>query len=258
MLARNRLLLVLTVILAFLVRHRSIYSFGLTADGREERTLLLTAHPDDETFFFSPTLTALGNLKNVGGNQDVFVVCLSTGNAKGLGDVRKEEFRRALEIFGIRQERRFILDNPNLQDNKTAVWDPAVIAQELRPLVLEFNITTILTFDGDGITGHPNHSSAFAGAVKLVSTFPVSSIDRRPRLFALHSRPATKHLGPFAALLPPRHRSSQGPVFVASLTDYMTALRAMVKHPSQLRLFAFLKGLCSRYLWVNEWAEVAV
>ncbi|KAF7341808.1 LmbE-like protein [Mycena sanguinolenta] len=258
MAASNHLLLVLAVILACVVRPRSTYLFGLTAVGQDERTLLLTAHPDDETFFFSPTLTALSHIKKVGGIQDVLVVCLSTGNAKGLGNIRKEEFGQALEVFGIREGRRFILDHPNLQDNKTAAWDPAVIAQELRSLVFQYSITTIFTFDGHGITGHPNHSSALAGAAKLVSTFPVSSANRRPRLFALDSRPATKHLGPLAALLPRRQRSSQGPVFVASLTDYITALRAMVKHPSQLRLVAFLKGLCSRYLWVNEWAEVTV
>ncbi|KAJ7244617.1 putative deacetylase LmbE-like domain-containing protein [Mycena haematopus] len=250
----SHFLLILTVTIAFLLRPRRVYSFGPAAEGQDERILLLTAHPDDETFFFSPTLTALSHMQKVG--RDVFVVCLSTGNAKGLGDVRKEEFGRALEIFGIQQARRFILDHPNLQDNKTTAWDPAVIAQELRPLVIEYSITTILTFDGHGITGHPNHWSALAGAAQLVNAFSsVSSLTtrRRPRLFALHSRPATKHLGPFAALFPPR---SQGPVFVASLIDYVIALRAMIKHPSQLRLVGFLKGLCSRYLWVNEWAEV--
>jgi LmbE family N-acetylglucosaminyl deacetylase len=46
------------------------------------------------------------------GLGDVFVVCLSTGNAKGLGNVRKEEFERAMDIFGIWQGRRFILDHP--------------------------------------------------------------------------------------------------------------------------------------------------
>ncbi|KAJ7930421.1 N-acetylglucosaminylphosphatidylinositoldeacety la se [Mycena leptocephala] len=238
-------------------------TFGNLSAGHKRRTLLLTAHPDDETFFFSPTLTALSPrpiLPMLGfkGLGDVFVVCLSTGNAKGLGNVRKEEFERAMDIFGIRQGRRFILDHPYLQDNKTAAWDPAIIANELHPLVVEYEITTILTFDGHGITGHPNHWSTSAGAAHLISTLPVSSSIARPRLFTLHSRPATKHLGPLAALTPQHYISPSGPVFVASLVDYVTALRAMSKHPSQLRPFTFLKGLFSRYLWVNEWVEVTV
>ncbi|KAJ6560622.1 LmbE-like protein [Mycena vulgaris] len=252
----HHILLLLTLMLAYLLRPRAISSFGHAAEYHEERTLLLTAHPDDETFFFSPTLTALSHMREVGRLQDIFVVCLSTGNAKGLGDLRKQEFGRALEIFGIRQGKRFILDHPHLQDNKTATWDPAVISQELRPLVVEYNITTILTFDSHGVTGHPNHWSALAGAAYLVRTLPLSSSTTPPRLYALDSRPATKHLGPFAALICPQYISSRGPVFVASLVDYVTALRAMIKHPSQLRLFSFLKGLFSRHLWVNEWVEV--
>ncbi|KAJ6562329.1 LmbE-like protein [Mycena capillaripes] len=242
-----------------------LFSWVLTwtkeSTGHRERTLLLTAHPDDETFFFSPTLTALGHapMRNGGELGDVFVVCLSTGNARGLGDARKEEFGQALEIFGIRERRRFILNHPYLQDNKTAGWDPAIIANEIRPIVIEYNITTILTFDSQGVTGHPNHRSTSAGAAHLVfNILPLSSSTARPRLYALYSRPATKHVGPLAALLSHRCSSFRGPVFVASLVDYVTAIRAMSKHPSQLRLFSFLKGLFSRYLWVNEWVEVTV
>ncbi|KAJ7271603.1 LmbE-like protein [Mycena rebaudengoi] len=249
----HHILLLVTLMLAYLLRPRGISSFRHAAEDHEERTLLLTAHPDDETFFFSPTLTALSHMQEVGRLQDIFVVCLSTGNAKGLGDLRKQEFGRALEIFGIRQGKRFILDHPHLQDNKTAEWDPAVVSQELRPLIVEYNITTILTFDAHGVTGHPNHSSALAGAAHLIRTLPMSSPTTPPRLFALHSRPTPRHLMP---LIFPRDISSRGPVFVASLVDYITALRAMIQHPSQLRLLSFLKGLFSRHLWVNEWVEI--
>lgn len=38
------------------------------------RVLLVTAHPDDETVFFAPTVTALRNAKH-----DVFLLCLTTG-----------------------------------------------------------------------------------------------------------------------------------------------------------------------------------
>ncbi|KAJ7056040.1 LmbE-like protein [Mycena amicta] len=248
------MLLLLTLVVAcILLRPRTVCSFGNAA--HEERALLLTAHPDDETFFFSPTLTALSHMQEIGRLRHLLVVCLSTGNAKGLGDVRKQEFGQALEIFGIRQRSRFILDHPYLQDNKSATWDPAVIADQLHPLVAEYNITTILTFDAHGITGHPNHWSAFAGAAYLVRALPFSPPTTRPRLFALHSRPATKHLGPLAAFMSSRYR---GPVFIASSRDYITALRAMIQHPSQLRLLSFLKGLFSRYLWVNEWVEVTL
>ncbi|KAJ7714117.1 LmbE-like protein [Mycena maculata] len=177
-----------------------------------------TAHPDDETFFFSPTLTAF-NYSSMDGLEDIFY----------------------------------------LQDNKTTSWDSAVISNEILSLVVEYNITTILTFDSHGITGHPNHQSALAGVVHLISSsLPRSPSIIRPRLFALYSRPSTKHLGPLAAFVAPRYISSRGPFLVASLIDYVTALRSMSKHTSQLRMIPFLKGFFSRYLWVNEWVEVIV
>ncbi|KAJ7785658.1 carbohydrate esterase family 14 protein [Mycena metata] len=249
-----------------LLRRRTISTFGFEepSAGHKERILLLTAHPDDETFFFSPTLTALSHTPILPMHQtrelgDLFIVCLSTGNAKGLGNLRQEEFGQALEILGVREERRFILDHPYLQDNKTGAWDPAVIANEIHPLVRDHGITIILTFDSEGITGHPNHRSTSAGAAHLVfSTLPLLSATTRPRLFTLYSRPATKHLGPVAALISQPYMFFPGPVFVASVADYVTAFQAMTKHPSQLRLFSFVKGLFSRYLWVNEWVEVIV
>ncbi|KAJ7649169.1 putative deacetylase LmbE-like domain-containing protein [Mycena rosella] len=284
--ARQQLWTLLVLILSSLIQPQTIthqFSFGNVSAGHEERALLLTAHPDDETFFFSPTLAALSRARTppthpVEGIGEIFVLCLSTGNAKGLGDVRKKEFGQALDVFGITEERRFIVDHPYLQDNKTAAWDPAAIANTLKPFIVEYDITTvcnvrwsishrrfefnsqILTFDSYGITGHPNHRSTLAGVEHLVAnTFLRSSSNRRIRLFALSSRPGvTKHLGPLVMLSSQRHESLKGPVFTSSLLDYVTALRAMSKHTSQLRMFPWFKGLFSRYLWVNEWVEVTV
>ena len=40
-------------------------------------TLLVTAHPDDETVFFGPTITALHS-----DGHEVFLLCLTTGKAE--------------------------------------------------------------------------------------------------------------------------------------------------------------------------------
>lgn len=39
---------------------------------------------------------------------------------------------------------------------------------------------------------------------------------------------------------------------------YMRALQAMMQHHSQLVWFRWLYVSFSRYMWVNEWAEVPV
>ena len=71
------------------------------------RVLLLTAHPDDECMFFAPTILALQRA-----DIEVFSLCLSTGNADGLGSVRKSELEGSLDILGISPGKRWAIDHP--------------------------------------------------------------------------------------------------------------------------------------------------
>ena len=89
------------------------------------RILLLTAHPDDETFFFGPTLTSLipslsapvsASSREKASDTvaltlpQVYSLCLSVGNADGLGDIRRRELGDSLDTLGVSEERRWILD----------------------------------------------------------------------------------------------------------------------------------------------------
>jgi len=86
------------------------------------RVLLLTAHPDDETFFFGPTVTSLipsfaAPVPNDNTSDpvaptfpQVYSLCLSVGNADGLGDIRRQELGDSLDIFGVSKDRRWVLD----------------------------------------------------------------------------------------------------------------------------------------------------
>lgn len=71
-----------------------------------QKVLLLTAHPDDECLFFSPTILALHK------SADVFSMCVSTGNSDGLGDIRKQELEKSLDVLGVGSSRRLIVDHP--------------------------------------------------------------------------------------------------------------------------------------------------
>lgn len=64
-----------------------------------KRICLLIAHPDDEAMFFSPTLLWLTRPEL--GNQ-IFILCLSSGDADGLGHVRKEELRKSALLLGVK------------------------------------------------------------------------------------------------------------------------------------------------------------
>lgn len=70
----------------------------IDATGAGRTALILTAHPDDEAMFFSPTIMGL---KNHG--WEVRGLCLSTGNAEGLGAERVEELKRSYGVFGLQE-----------------------------------------------------------------------------------------------------------------------------------------------------------
>ncbi|KAI0764611.1 putative deacetylase LmbE-like domain-containing protein [Trametes elegans] len=230
--------------------------------GQPANVLLLTAHPDDECMFFAPTILALQQQKSVLPPR-LHSLCLSVGNADGLGDIRRDELARSLDVLGIDEGRRWVVDRPDLQDNFTAEWDPRTIADVLIPYVLDHNISTILTFDHQGISSHPNHISLPKGAAHLLSTFPSSLPSKsrpRPRLFSLTTVSlAHKYLGPLAPLsrkLALLLSDEPAPVAVSGWTEYAWALAAMQEHRSQLVWFRWLYVSFSRYMWVNEWVEV--
>ncbi|PPQ70394.1 hypothetical protein CVT24_013132 [Panaeolus cyanescens] len=151
-----------------------------------KKILLVTAHPDDEAMFFAPTITALTSRPKSDGIS-LFHVCLSTGDADGLGATRKEELQKSLDLLGLGKRNRWILDNPKLKDNITASWDPEIVASAISSYVRGLRIDTILTFDDSGVSQHPNHVSIPAGAQLLIENLsrtaaPGTSV---PRLYSL-------------------------------------------------------------------------
>lgn len=83
------------------------------------RVLLVTAHPDDESLFFAPTLISLlsqiqhnGDPEKPVQRTEVYSLCLSVGDADGLGDIRRQELMRSLNVLGIDGDRQWIVDSP--------------------------------------------------------------------------------------------------------------------------------------------------
>ncbi|KAJ7584858.1 LmbE-like protein [Mycena floridula] len=244
-----------------------------------QRILLVTAHPDDECMFFAPTILALVKV------GQLHSLCLSTGNMDGLGSTRTTELEASLDVLGVAAKNRRVVDHPLLQDNITTNWNPQLIAQVVGNYVDEHEITTILTFDNNGISEHPNHSSLPKGLKTLLSTCTSSC----PKVYNLISAPlSAKYIGILAPSLakldlytirllylledlaarvlvlvggaPPMAKKQRAdemmPVFVAGFADYILALKAMLKHNSQLVWFRWLYVAFSRYMWVNEWVAV--
>ncbi|KAH6603620.1 hypothetical protein Trco_008395 [Trichoderma cornu-damae] len=143
----------------------------------EKRVCLLIAHPDDEAMFFAPTVLALARPET--GNH-VKILCLSSGNAEGLGETRKKELIQSGLALGLRDESDvFVVDNPkDFPDSMTTRWDEAKIASLLTKAFAPqlasqradnaseptANIDALITFDGSGVSSHPNHISLYHGA----------------------------------------------------------------------------------------------
>ena len=89
-----------------------------------ERVLLLTAHPDDECFFFGPTLLAFREQ-----GTPVYSLCVSnggtrllppgacltpfqSGNYDGMGVQREHELQDSLSALGIPSEMSFLINHP--------------------------------------------------------------------------------------------------------------------------------------------------
>lgn len=87
-----------------------------------KRVLLLTAHPDDECMFFSPTILNLASRI-----QSLQVLCLSIGNDQGLGSIRKAELEKSCKVLADDVIECNALDHEALQDGMDNQWDLNVI-----------------------------------------------------------------------------------------------------------------------------------
>ncbi|EFY87671.1 glycan biosynthesis protein (PigL), putative [Metarhizium acridum CQMa 102] len=150
---------------------------------KAKNLLIVTAHPDDECLFFSPSiLGVLDRNKSIKGG----LVVMSTGNNYGLGETRRKELLGSCEALGIDTSRCVALDHPDLQDNPKVWWEEAKIKPILKEYIEKWDIDAvsdaskgtraaiqptdnarkqIITFDEGGVSGHNNHR-AVSSAVK--------------------------------------------------------------------------------------------
>ena len=125
---------------------------------------LIIAHPDDEIMFWTPTITTF-----ISNNISMKILCLSNGNYDGLGELREKEFDDVSRELNFPDNQ--ILNIPELQDNITKKWEPSIVSQQIEDF-LKYNpdVKTILTFDENGVTKHPNHISCYNGLKYYLNT----------------------------------------------------------------------------------------
>lgn len=204
------------------------------------RVLLVISHPDDESMFFGPTIQAL---RRAGARTHI--LCLSNGDADGLGAVREKELEIARKFLGVDSSE--VVNDSKLKDGFKEAWPEETIAAHVEASVRRLDANVVLTFDAKGVSGHPNHVAAYRGVRRWAAA--AQKISASPETWALVTvNPLRKFLtfgDVFASFALESH------VLVAA-TSAMEVRRAMSLHRSQWVWYRKLFVLFSRYAYVNS------
>lgn len=208
-------------------------------DSSTERraALVLTAHPDDESYFFAPTVQAL---KRSG--AEVHLVCLSDGAAGGDGETRKAELLKVKELFGL--EGLCIVDTDDLRDGMETQWPAKTVMAVLdaytegAPVKFDY----VVTFDGRGVSGHVNHIATYEGTRQWIEekkNGPGASSDL-PQVWALESTNLVRKL-------------SGALDFAMSYLETLTSSRRVfVPSPSLRQVIAAVRLHKSQFVWYRK------
>jgi len=226
---------------------------SVDADGGERRAaLVLIAHPDDESYFFGPTVQALKRA-----NVETHLVCLSDGGGGGDGETRKKELLRVKEFFGL--EGMCIVETDDLQDGMDREWPAKTVMAVLdaytegAPVAFDY----VVTFDAGGVSGHVNHVGTHEGARQWIeerkqSVVKASEAGKCPQVWVLETTNVARKFSSavdwFASYIECMMDSRR--VFVPSPSP-LEVLRAVRLHKSQFVWYRKLFVAFSRYTYMN-------
>lgn len=244
-----------------------------------KRICLLIAHPDDEAMFFSPTLLSLARpeLQN-----RIFILCLSSGDADGLGHIRKKELTKSALLLGIPSaEQVVVVEDERFPDSLTKNWEAKEVAKVLQhyfapkmktmsadaaPVAM---IDAIITFDKRGVSSHPNHVSLYHGA----STFLRNLMQRHSGWetpIKIYTLTTTNFVRKYSSVvdamitvvmsLVKKKKSGDFPTPIMAVSGVGGLRKAQVAmttaHQSQMRWFRWGWIGISRYMIVNDLVRV--
>ncbi|KAK6621242.1 hypothetical protein RUM43_011548 [Polyplax serrata] len=231
----------------FIIRTKLVRHMGTIANCKN--VLFVTSHPDDECMFFGPTIISLSNRPDF----SVYLLCLSRGNFQNLGKVRKKELYESCKILNVPESHVQIVNSTLLQDDPTVNWNQEVVADIILNFIETYSIDAILTFDRNGVSNHPNHSSLFYAMAHLCLE---KKLPRRCKAYALESvSRLRKYLGfldlPFTYLMSSKK-------YVVAMDKRNMIRQAMRAHKSQYVWFRKLYMYVSRYIFINSYKEIDV
>lgn len=211
-----------------------------------KRALLVTAHPDDESMFFGPTILELRRR-----NVRIFLLCLSDGNYDKKGPTRRQELWDASESLGIKPEDITLLNATHLQDDPAVEWKTVTIANAILKHLEALDADLLVTFDKDGVSGHPNHCAIYYATASLCLS---GMIPNKCKVLTLESvNLCRKYVSildlPITLLLSTNWS-------ILSWESRRAVQNAMRLHRSQMVWFRRLYIAFSRYMVINSLCEI--
>ncbi|GMT28444.1 hypothetical protein PFISCL1PPCAC_19741, partial [Pristionchus fissidentatus] len=208
------------------------------------RLLLIIAHPDDETMFFSPLIR---NALRCGSR--VFVLCLSSGDFYGEGDRRRLELFDAVDRLGIDPSDVTVIDGDNMKDGSE--WSSSSLLPIIIRYVVSLDVSLVTSFDDVGVSGHSNHT-----ACSLALKAARSILPDQVELIRLESPSLFRKYSGALSLMVSLLRDSPNCTLISSPADIISSWRAMAAHRSQLLWFRYLYMITSSLLFTNTFTRV--
>lgn len=214
------------------------------SDFSSKKVLFITAHPDDEAMFFSPTIK---NLREQG--WQLHLLCMTHK-----GDRRNSELLAAAVHMGFKYDHVYV---EAFEDGFDSRWDITYAADVILDIVSSNSgFDMIISFDSMGVTGHPNHISvynAFRRAARpIVMNYP------QTKLLILDSmNPMSRFLGPIPFVFTYlKHFIFHDTTEIFGTLLPYESWSAMAHHDSQWVWYRKLNVLISTHHYYNELSEL--
>lgn len=182
------------------------------------------AHPDDEAFGPSGTITKLSK------TRDVYILCATRGEAGGnlenLGKVREKELLKSAKILGVKKVYFLGFKDGTLSN---ALYHKLV--QKIEGKLNLLKPETLITFEPRGISGHIDHIT-----VSMVTSYVFYRLPFVKKLFHYCITEETRRLiKDYFIYFPPGYKKAEIDKVVDVADVWETKVKAMMTHKSQIK-----------------------